>query len=363
MENKNIKAEAMVFEQVQQPFKRVMLNLPEIEIGEVLVKIKYTTICTSDLHTYYGRRVSPQPSVLGHEIIGEVVVTGKGGVNDYYGDTLKQGDLVTWSVYAFDEEDDMAIKGIPQKSQGLYKYGHRKMEDDDVLNGGFASHCLLKKGTAIFKLPEHLSYSELAPLNCTHATIAGALRLAGNLEGKNVLVIGAGMLGISACAMSREAGTKEVFAMDIVSDRLQRAYLFGINKSISGESSSQEIKNDLNFYGGIDVVIDTTGVASAMEKGLEVLNIGGIAVWVGAVYSERHTQVNAEMIVRNLITIKGLHNYIPQDLGYAIDFLAKSRDKYPFSELVGEDFALGMLGQAFNCAHSGKHYRVGVIQD
>lgn len=112
----------------------------------------------------------------------------------------------------------------------------------------------------------------------------------------------------------------------------------------------------------IDVIIDTTGLPSVMETGLELLAIGGRAVWVGAVYGQPPTKINAEMIVRNLITIKGLHNYTPNDLGYAVDFIAEHHSKYPFETLVGEEFILDDLTTAFETANSGKHYRVGIKQ-
>lgn len=255
----------------------------------------------------------------------------------------------------------MAKRGIPQKSDKLYKYGHHTFTPDDGLNGGFASHCILKKGTAIFKLPQFLNYKQTAPLNCTHATIAGAIRLAGHLNNKSVMITGTGMLGLSACAMSKEKGAKTVIVMDINNERLKFAANFGADRLIDGKLPADKIKS-LIPKEKIDVIIDTTGIPSVMETGLDMLAIGGIAVWVGAVYSQPATQINAEAIVRNLLTIKGLHNYTPDDLGYAIDFIAKNHSKYPFERLIGDEFPLENLSAAFETANSGKHYRVGIKQ-
>lgn len=357
---KEQEALAMVFDKLEAPFLRRQLSLPEPGPGEVMVGIDYTTICTSDLHTYYGRRGGHCPSILGHEIIGKVVKTGPGKVTDYWGTPLQTGDAVTWSVYAHDHEGKMAQKGMPQKSADLYKYGHELFDERQILSGGFASHCHLQAGTDIYKLPEALSRKEAAPLNCTHATIAGALRLAGDLSRKNVLVVGAGMLGLSACAMAREAGAGQVYAMDIQENRLEIALKFGVDAGLDGQRSTESLKAELEARGGIDIVIETSGVPSAMEKGLELLNIGGINVWVGAVYSQRDLSINAEKIVRKLLTIKGLHNYIPADLAEAIRFLAASHQKYPFAELVGEEFPLEQLDQAFKLANKGVYYRVGI---
>lgn len=356
-----LKATAMVFTQEGTPFVKEQVILNDIDNDEVLVRIVYTTICTSDLHTYTGRRSSPTPCVLGHEIIGEIITQGKKIKSDYNGLLLNTGDLVTWCVYAYDNKSEMAKKGIPQKSEGLYKYGHHKFNPDDGLNGGFATHCVLKKGTAIFKLPDFLSYRQAAPINCTHATIAGAIRMAGYLKNKNVMITGTGMLGLSACAMAKEGGARNVIAMDINKERLRFAKNFGVDRIIDSKLSVDEIKLLLP-KGKIDVIIDTTGLPSVMETGLELLAIGGRAVWVGAVYGQPATKINAEMIVRNLITIKGLHNYTPNDLGFAIDFIAEHHSKYPFETLVGEEFSLEDLSMGFETANSGKYYRVGVKQ-
>ena len=357
----NQKATAMVFTAKSIPFANEQVILKDIDNNEVLVRIVYTTICTSDLHTYTGRRSSPNPCVLGHEIIGEIITQGKKIKSDYNGQLLNTGDLITWCVYAYDDKSEMAKKGIPQKSDGLYKYGHHKFNLEDGLNGGFATHCILKKGTAIFKIPNFLSHKQSAPLNCTHATVAGAIRMARYLTNKNVMITGAGMLGLSACAMAKEGGAKNVFAMDINNERLAIAKKFGANKLIDGKLSVNEIKL-LIPKEKIDVIIDTTGIASVMETGLELLAIGGRAVWIGAVYTQPATQINAEMIVRNLLTIKGLHNYTPNDLGFAIDFIAENHSKYPFEMLVGKEFLLNELSEAFEDAKTGKHYRVGIKQ-
>lgn len=357
----SLQATAMVFTAEGAPFAKEQVILNDTDSNEVLVRIVYTTICTSDLHTYTGRRSSPTPCVLGHEIIGEIITLGKKIKSDYNGLLLNTGDLVTWCVYAYDNKSEMAKRGIPQKSDGLYKYGHHTFNPDDGLNGGFATHCILKKGTAIFKLPDFLTHKQAAPLNCTHATIAGAVRLAGYLKNKNVMITGTGMLGLSACAMAKEGGAKSVYAMDINKERLEVAKKFGADKLIDGKLPVNEILL-LTPKEKIDVIIDTTGIPSVMETGLELLGIGGRAVWVGAVYNQSSTKINAEMIVRNLLTIKGLHNYTPNDLGFAIDFVAENHSKYPFEILVGEDFILEDLSEAFETASSGKHYRVGIKQ-
>ena len=351
---------AMVFKDTKEPFVPQSIKIPALAQGEVLVRTTYATICTSDLHTFYGRRSGPTPSILGHEIIGKVVHLAESGVNDYYGEPLRIGDRITWAVYAHDSGCRMSKKGIPQKSESLYKYGHEAVSDESTLNGGFATHCLLKSGSTIFKIPDSLSSSEAAPLNCTHATVAGAIRLAGGLSGKRVLIGGVGMLGLSACAIAKEEGAYQVIASDIEERKLQHAQRFGADRCFLANVSTADLRKDVVGEDGVDVVIETSGSPAAIEQYLNLLGIGGTIVLVGSVFSQRNISLNAETIVRKLLSIKGLHNYIPEDLAYAIQFLAKSHQRYPFQDLVGKEFPLNQLDVAFETGNQGTYYRVGI---
>jgi len=353
-------ARAMVFQEAGAPFAMHRIHRPVLQDGEVLVAVSYTTICSSDLHTYYGRRGSPRPCILGHEIMGQVVDLAGGGVRDYHGNELHPGNTLTWSVYAYDHNGVMARKGLPQKSEDLFKYGHEKLWDPHPLSGGFASHCHLRKGTDIFRLPDDLPPQVAAPINCTHATMAGALRLAGDLTGKRVLISGAGMLGLSACAMAREAGADRVWTTDVVGERLERSLAFGADAGFDANRPHREIAARVRERGGADVLIETSGAPAAMESGIDLLNIGGISVWVGAVYTQRPLQVDAEKVVRNLLTLTGLHNYTPWDLATAVRFIEENHRRYPFEALVAEEFPLADLDRAFARAAESGHYRIGV---
>ncbi|UBM59051.1 zinc-binding dehydrogenase [Marinilongibacter aquaticus] len=349
---------AMVFTETEAPFVVEHIDFPQLKEGELLIKNSYSTICTSDLHTFYGRRHSCSHSVLGHEIIGTVEEIGSDPILDYHQNPLQIGDRITWSVYAHDPNSVTAQKGYPQKSEGLYKYGHEQMTEEYKLNGGFATHCHLRKGTSIFKLPETLNDREAAPLNCTHATIAGALRLAGNLKGKNILINGTGMLGLSACAMARENGAEQVWAQDISQPKAEQSLLFGADRFFIFEQD--DIETASRESGGIDIIIETSGSPAAVEKCTDLLNIGGTLVLVGSVFPQRNISINAERLVRGLISIKGLHNYKPKDLDQAVSFLTKAKTRYPFAELVGKEYDLFALDAAFETGNQGQYFRVGI---
>lgn len=353
-------ATALVFDSTSKTFESKAVALEKAKEGETVVAILYTTICTSDLHTYCGRRPLDSPTILGHEIVGKIVHLPTTNTKDYTNQELALGDWVTWCVYAYEADDPMARKGYPQKSTSLYKYGHHPFHHQE-LNGGFATHCVLKKGTAIFKLDPRLSLKEIAPLNCTHATIAGGIRLAGSLVNQTVLIYGAGMLGLSAAAMISSLGAKQVILCDLNKERLVLAKKFGADLILDSQLTTAEKKQILLESNlSLDVVIDTTGIPAVMEEGIELLSIGGISVWIGAVFNQPPTAINAEMIVRKLLTIKGLHNYTPEDLATAIQFLTHYHTHFPFEDLVSAEFQLKDLADAFETASTGQHYRVGI---
>jgi len=200
-------ARVAVFLGAGQPLELRDVSLPDLDAGEVLVKVECCTLCGSDLHTYGGRRETPLPTILGHEIMGHVAELPAGGaVLDARGERLVEGDRITWSVAVHCGDCFFCRHGLPQKCQRLFKYGHEQINGRHPLSGGLAEHCHLSRGTSIFKLDNTLPREVACPANCATATVAGALRAAGDVSGAVVIVQGAGMLGLTACAMSRHQG-------------------------------------------------------------------------------------------------------------------------------------------------------------
>jgi putative phosphonate catabolism associated alcohol dehydrogenase len=351
-----MKGKLMVFEGPGKPFKNEERTIELLKDGEVRIRVAYTTICGSDLHTYSGVRQEACPTVLGHEIVGYIDEFGENySALDYTGQSLKIGDRVTWSIFSSDSDSVLSKRGIPQKGSGLFKYGHATIEEGNAFHGGLADYCILKKGTAVFKLPEGLPTALAATINCAVATVAGALRTAGNVEGRTVLITGMGLLGLVCAAMCKEFGAAKIIAADIDPSRIVQALKFGADEGINLTAEPEE-----NMMGYVDYAFDMSGSPDAMEFGFSKLGIAGTAVWIGAVFKTREIKINPEKVIRNLISIKGLHNYNYEDLANAVSFMSKNWERYPFEGVVGKEFTLNEADEAFGYALSQKPLRVGI---
>jgi putative phosphonate catabolism associated alcohol dehydrogenase len=353
----------MVFHGPGEQMQLQQRELPELAEGEVLIRNVYTTLCGSDLHTFCGVRKENTPTVLGHEIVGKVVkINERHSGKDYSGNVLNVGDIVTWSIFAADPASEMSQLGMPQKTSGVFKYGHATVTENDAFHGGLAEYCVLKPHTVILKIPENVSLAVAATLNCAVATVAGALRLAGRVEGKTVLITGSGLLGMVCAAMCKDAGAKKIIAADISPQRLQQSLAFGVDETclMTPDSGAEKESALSSLDTNMEVVFDMSGSPEAMEEGMAALGIGGVAVWVGAVFRQRKVMMDAEQIIRRLITVKGLHNYNYEDFVYALDFMRRCVKRFPFEQIVGKEFSLDEAEQAFDYALKNKPLRVGI---
>lgn len=365
MQDERTFSETAVFISHEQPMEFRMLPIPALRPGEILIRNEYTTLCRSDLFTFCGKRFEKTPTILGHEIAGRIAAFGpETAAPDLRGAPLAAGDRVSWAIFASDPESELSRRGIPQKGDKLFKYGHEQLTEDSVLHGGLSQYTLLKPNTPVLKVDESVPLPLVALLNCTVSTIAGAMRLAGNVSGRNVLISGAGMLGAMACAMCKTAGAAKVVALDIQDERLEKAKLYGADVCFRADGDlAAAMWSEFGQANPVDVVIEVSGMPEAIEQTFDLLGTGGTAVWVGATFPQRNVGVNAEKIVRKLLTIKGLHNYNTQDFITAVAFMEKHHLDFPFADMIHEHFSLREANEAFAYALQANPFRVGVRID
>ena len=346
---------AAVFEAPGEPFVIRTYELRTVEPGEVLVRVRLSSICRSDIHSWEGKRPSPCPGLLGHEIIGTIEALGASVAEDLSGEVLAVGDRVTWTEYfgcgrcRYCTDLDM-----PQKCPQVRKYGHESADTEPHLLGGFAEFCYLQPGTGILKLPDVLSDQVAVPLNCAAATMVCVTETAGIVAGETVVVQGLGLMGLYGAALAKAAGAGRVIGLDVEAARLEKAHRFGVDEAINvgeltGESLVQRVRA-LSLHGAADVVIEACGVPAVVPQGIAMLRPGGRYVLAGAVFPNADATIDVNRLVAGCITLTGVHNYHPRHLVAAVDFAAAHHTRFPLDEIVEATFSLDETSAAFRAA-------------
>jgi alcohol dehydrogenase len=350
-------ARVAVFTGPGQPLELREVEVPDPTGTEILVRVLGCTLCGSDLHTYEGRRPGPVPSILGHEILGRIEAFGpRASRLDFAHISLREGDRVSWALVAHCGTCFYCRRGLPQKCENGRKYGHEAL--GAAPNGGLAEWCMLVPGTAVVRVPETLPDAVVCPANCATATVISALRHAGSLRGRTVLIQGVGLLGITACAIAQASGASAVIATDPRPERLARAARFGATLSPTPHQLAEVVAQATDGH-GVDVAVELSGGPEAFRAGMAALRMGGIHLLVGAVFPAPPVPLELERVVRRNLRIEGIHNYAPEDLVAAVRFLSE-HPEYPFAELVGEWLPLSRADEAFQRARSTTACRVGV---
>jgi len=335
-------------------------DLPANNDPGILVRVLGCTLCGSDLHSFHGRRSVPIPTVLGHEIVGQIVdLNSAVNPRDVAGNKLRLGDRVTWAIVANCGDCFYCQHGLPQKCLQGVKYGHEAILPGRELTGGLADYCLLAPGTSVVVLPAEISLSVAGPASCATATVAAALSAAGEIRDQTVCVLGGGMLGLTACAMARSRGAAAVVCVDPLASRRELADRFGAT-SVADPAELAAVARQAAGSHGFDVVLELSGQPTAFLAAWPLLRIGGTMVLVGSVYPSPPVELRLEEVVRRLISIRGVHNYAPVHLVDAVDFLAAHHAEYPFEELVCAWFGLEEVAEAFRRASEPGVIRVGV---
>ena len=323
------------------------IPFPNLAPGEVLVAISLATICGSDLHTVEGRRMESVPSVLGHEGVGCVMAVGAGR------DPGLLGRRVTWTLADSCGCCRPCIEwNLPQKCDSLFKYGHALLTSGSGLNGCYATHVVLRRGTTVIPLPDEVTDVMAVPANCALATMCAAvegLPSAGNV----VVVQGAGLLGLYGCALLRDRGWKRVLVVETRRERLSWISAFGGEPVIASDSMTIPSSS-------VDAVLETAGNPAVVSEGVRMIRPGGTYLWIGMVHPQSALDLTGESVIRKCLTIRGIHNYAPRHLRMGVEFLTTHHSSFPWSNLVSPPFPLEQIEAAFELARTGAWPRVSM---
>ncbi|MDV7090793.1 zinc-binding dehydrogenase [Rhodococcus opacus] len=247
---------------------------PEPGPEEVVVAIKASGLCGSDLHLYRSDPAAPatQPLIRGHEPAGIVEAVGL-GVSPQ---AAAVGDRVMVHHYSGCGRCNQCRSGWPQ----MCDVSNPRIYGVDQ-HGAHASHMVVP-ATTLVSLDDSLSFTAGAAIGCGTGTAWGGLdRLGGDLGGATVAVFGQGPVGLSATMLATARGAK-VIAVDISGDRLATARRFGATETVDPtEMDSARAIQDLTGGKGASFVLETSGSVSASTSALESLAKWGTACMIG----------------------------------------------------------------------------------
>lgn len=340
--------------------------VPEVAPGDLLVRVTCCTICGSDIHSWTGRRKAPTPLILGHEIVGQIAGMGDGVSRDAGDQPLSVGDRVTWTIAdSCGKCFFCRQKGLPMKCRALKKYGHDRCDAPPHFLGGFAEYCYIGAGTGVVKLPDAVADETAAPANCALATVVAGWEAAQLEPFENVLILGAGALGIYAAAFAAYAGCRRIIAADIAHQRLTTVRRFGATDALNLKemAAAQTIKTVQNMTDGLgaDCVLEVAGAPALIPLGLKCLRTGGRFIEIGNSFPDAFFSYDACDIVWRRLSIKGVHNYDVRHLQAGVHFLEQARDRFPFHEMVTHRVRLMDINKGLRLARSPSAVRVAVL--
>jgi len=332
-------------------------EVPEPGPDEVLVQVTMASLCGSDLHMWRGEVpwFQKAPGIQGHEMCGRVAKLGARRKADSLGRPLREGDRVAYA-YFIPCGECWACLGGTSGCPNRYRTRNTLTADDPPhFLGAFAEYYLLKATQWVFKVPDGLPDELVAPVNCALSQVVYGLQQIGVWLGDTVVVQGAGGLGIYACGVAKDMGAGRVIVIDAIPERLALARQFGADEVIDFKQMPEKADRvrrvrELTGGFGADVVVEVAGIAGVVQEGLEMTRVGGRYLWMGNIVPGVAAEIVPHDAVRQPKTIRGVLAYDRWVIPRALDWVSRTRGKYPFAKLVGARFPLEQINDAFEQA-------------
>jgi len=324
----------------------------EIEPGAALVRVKLAGICGTDVHLWHGQLPIPLPVILGHETVGVIEQLGDGLTRDWSGNTLAVGDRITWSS-SINCNECFYCRVKRQPTRCLKRKAYGISYDCSVaphLSGGYAQYIYLRPNTSIFKIPDELPTEAVVGAGCALVTSLHGIERIGVAMGDVVLVQGSGPVGLAALAVAKASGAAQIIVIGGPEHRLKLAERFGADVCIDvTEGSIEERKQrimDLTGGFGVDVVLECVGIPQAVTEGLELCRDGGRYLILGHYGDAGTIPFNPHLVTRKQLTIAGSWGFEPRHTQAALRFLSRTREQFPFEQLVATPFPLDQAFEA-----------------
>lgn len=319
--------------------------IPEIKDDEVLVKVMEIGVCGSDVHVYHGLHpYTPYPVVQGHEVSCEVERIGKNVAG------FAAGDKVTI-------EPQVSCGTCHACRHGLYNICD-KLKVIGFQAAGTASDFFAVPAGKLVKLPKTMTHSEGAMIEPLSVAVR-AVKQAGNMAGKKVLVLGAGPIGNLVAQTAKGLGAAEVMISDLNEFRLTKARECGIRYTVnpSKQDLSAEVIDKFGADERADAIFECVGVGATMDAAIDIARKGTPIVVVG-VFGKK-CPVDLAKVNENELKLIGTARYVMEDFETAKDLV--SLKKVNLAPLVSNVFDFLEYDAAYKLIHDNPENTMKVI--
>jgi threonine 3-dehydrogenase len=317
--------------------------VPQYGHNDVLIKVMQTAICGTDVHIYnwdqWAQKTIPIGMTIGHEFVGEIVA---------------MGDKVT----SF--EIGLRVSGEGHITCGHCRNcraGRRHLCIHTVgvgvnRNGAFAEYLSLPAEN-VFPVADEIDNDHAAifdPLgNAAHTALSF------DLVGEDVLITGAGPIGVMAAAIAHHAGSRNVVVTDVNPYRLALAEKMGATRAVDVSNTQlTDVMQQLNMKEGFDVGLEMSGAMPALEQMLSTMNHGGKIAMLGLPSDK--TAIDWSQVIFKGLTIKGIYGREMYDTWYKISSMLQSG--LNIEPILTHRFAAADFQQGFDVMRSGNSGKV-----
>jgi len=314
------------------------MPIPKIDDDELLVKVYASGICGSDVMEWY--RIKKAPRVLGHEIAGDIVQTGKNITKYKVGDRVFVSHHVPCNACKFCENDQHTLC--------------HTLHSTNFYPGGFSEYLKVPKinvANGVFVLPNDMSYEEgvfIEPLAC----VIRGIRIAGFKKGQTALVVGSGVSGLLHIKLLKALGAQTIFSTDIDENRLSTAKKLGADIVFNAKEDVPKklrLHNDGNLA---DFVVLCTGAVSAVKQAINSVDFGGTILFFAP--TEPGVEIPFPLFDLWNKSVKMVSTYAgsPRDIQEAIEFI--STKKVDVLDMISHRFPLSKTGEGFKMVAEAK---------
>lgn len=335
------KTRAMVLTEINAPLELWELTVPQLQSGQVLVRLAYSGFCHSQLNEIRGRKGEDKylPHTLGHEGSGVIESIGEDVTKVVPGDHV----VVSW------------IKGF-----GKEGFGCRYEAANSFVNSGpistFLTYAVISENRVI-PIPKEMPLREAALLGCAVPTGAGVVKNEMNIQaGESFAVFGAGGLGLSALIAAKHAKAFPIIAVDVFDGKLEVAKEFGATHVVNAKNGDPvQAIQEITRGNGVDYVFESAGIGIAMEQAFSSLKApGGLCVLAGNLPKGERISIDPFELIRGkkILGTWGGKSQIDKDVATYVSLFLKG--ELDFSRLITHEVNLDGINELIKEVEEGK---------